>query len=140
MFPHQFRKFYLKASVMDVRCRQTNLYQGIGISMFNKGANLFQWDKNIYLHLIHIIQSILVISKLKFIPKLLISQSKFSCPRKFTLTSGPSCSKLTTSLVNVTLKFQMSISQINLSAKASLIFSTKNISVFGYKAVKHLTS
>ena len=26
------------------------------------------------------------------------------------------------------------------SAKASLIFSTKNISVFGYKAVKHLTS
>ena len=26
------------------------------------------------------------------------------------------------------------------SAKASLIFSTKNISVFGYKVVKHLTS
>ena len=26
------------------------------------------------------------------------------------------------------------------SAKASLIFSTKNISVFGYKAIKHLTS
>ena len=26
------------------------------------------------------------------------------------------------------------------SAKASLIFSTKNISVIGYKVVKHLTS
>ena len=26
------------------------------------------------------------------------------------------------------------------SAKASLIFSTKNFSVFGYKVVKHLTS
>ena len=49
---------------------------------------------------------------------------------------GPGCSKLTTSLVNVSLKFQMLISQIrpyfcrqNLrsfcTAKASLIFSTK---------------
>ena len=26
------------------------------------------------------------------------------------------------------------------NAKASLIFSTKNISVFGYKVIKHLTS
>ena len=55
---------------------------------------------------------------------------------------GPGCSKLTTSLVNEKLKFQTLISQIcqyfllkNVrsfcSAKASLIFSTKNISVFG---------
>ena len=65
--------------------------------------------------------------------------------------SGPGCSKLTTSLVNVSLKFQILIFQIcqydlleNVRsfciAKASLIFSTKNISVFGYKFVKHLTS
>ena len=39
------------------------------------------------------------------------------------------------SLVNVSLKFQMLI-----SAKASFIFTTKNISVFGYKVSKHLTS
>ena len=66
---------------------------------------------------------------------------------------GPGCSKLTTSLVNEALKFQTLISQIcqyfllkncekllQCSAKASLIFSTKNFSVFGYKVVKHLTS
>ena len=67
--------------------------------------------------------------------------------------SGPGCSKLTTLSVNVLLKFQMLASQIHLyfllkksekllqcSAKASHIFSTKNISVFGYKVVKHLMS
>ena len=62
--------------------------------------------------------------------------------------SGPGCSKLTTSLVNVSLTFQTLISQIRQyfwlkkceNAKASLILSTKNISVFGYKVVKHLTS
>ena len=65
--------------------------------------------------------------------------------------SGPGCSKLTMSLVNVSLKFQMLISQIHqyfllknvrsfCSAKASLIFATKNFSVFGYKVIKHLTS
>ena len=68
--------------------------------------------------------------------------------------SGPGCSKLTTSLVNDSLKFQTLISQICqyfllkkckkllqlCSAKASLIFSTKNVSVFGYKVVKHLMS
>ena len=67
--------------------------------------------------------------------------------------SGLGCSKLTTSLVNISLKFQTLISEIfqyfllkkcekllHCSAKASLIFSTKNISVFGYKVVKHLTS
>ena len=64
---------------------------------------------------------------------------------------GPGCSKLTMSLVNVSLKFQTLISEIchyfllkNVrsfcTAKASLIFSTKNISGFGYKVVKHLTS
>ena len=56
--------------------------------------------------------------------------------------SVPGCSKLTTSLGNVLLKFQMLISEIrhyfslknvrNFSiAKASFIFSTKNFSVFG---------
>ena len=59
--------------------------------------------------------------------------------RKF--TSGLGCSKLTTSLVNVSLKFQMLISQIHQyfllkkCAKASLIFATKNFSVFAYKVV-----
>ena len=69
------------------------------------------------------------------------------------ILSGPGCSKLTTSLVNVSLKFQTLISEIfqyfllkkcekllQCSAKASLIFSTKNFSVFGYKVVKHLMS
>ena len=66
--------------------------------------------------------------------------------------SGPGCSKLTTSLVNVSLKFQMLISQKHqyfllkkceklLQCKSFfLIFATKNFSVFGYKVVKHLTS
>ena len=64
----------------------------------------------------------------------------------------PSCSKLTTLLVNVSLN----ISEANFSnmplflvdknvksfciAKDSLTFSAKKISVFGYKVVKHLTS
>ena len=54
-------------------------------------------------------------------------------------------------LVNLSLNFQWLISQYaNIfswknvrnfcSAKASLIFSTKNFSVFGYEVVKHLTS
>ena len=63
--------------------------------------------------------------------------------------SGPSCSKLTTWLVNVSLNFQMLISQICqyflLKKFEKLLqcfshFSTKNISVFVYKVVKHLTS
>ena len=55
-------------------------------------------------------------------------------------------------LVNVSLNFQKLISQICQyfllkkyekllqCAKASLILLTKNLSVFGYKVVKHLTS
>ena len=53
------------------------------------------------------------------------------------VTAGPGCSKLTTSLVNVSLKFQTVISLIRqyfllkkceklYIAKASLIFATKN--------------
>ena len=66
-----------------------------------------------------------------------------------TVKSGPGCSKLTTSLVNETLKFQMLISQIcqyfllkkcEKLAKLLSFFSTKNFSVFGYKVLKHLTS
>ena len=65
-----------------------------------------------------------------------------------------SCSKLTTLVVKVSLKFQMLISNIHqyflknvrsyCSAKASLIklltFFQQKISVFGYKVVKHLIS
>ena len=63
-------------------------------------------------------------------------------------TSGPGCSKLTMSLVNVSLKFQTLISNIRqyfllkkceklLQRKRfSHFFSTKNFSVFGYKVVK----
>ena len=59
--------------------------------------------------------------------------------------SGPSCSKPTTLLVNVSLKFQTLISEICQyffveKNEASLIFSTKNISEFDYKVVKHLRS
>ena len=50
------------------------------------------------------------------------------------LSPGASCSKLTTSLVNVSLKFQTLILQIHAqkccTAKDSHIFSTKNNSVF----------
>ena len=67
------------------------------------------------------------------------------------VTSGPSCSKLTMSLVNVSLKFQMQISEIRqyfllktceklLHCKSFSHFFNKNIDVFGYKVVKHLTS
>ena len=64
---------------------------------------------------------------------------------------GPGCSILTTSLVNVSLKFQRLRSEIRQyfllknvrsfsTAKASLIFFNKNISAFGYKVIKFLTS
>ena len=66
---------------------------------------------------------------------------------------GSGCSKLTTLLFNETLKFQTLIYQIcqyfllkkcekllQCSAKASLIFWTKNFSVLNYKVVKHLMS
>ena len=65
--------------------------------------------------------------------------------------SGPGCSKLMTSLVNVSLKFQTLISNICqylllkkceklLQCKSFSHFVNKNISVFGYKVEKHLTS
>ena len=68
------------------------------------------------------------------------------------LRPGPGCSKLTTSLVNVSLKFQTLISQIcqyllfkkmrEAFAVQQLLsfFQQKIISVFGYKVLKHLTS
>ena len=47
-------------------------------------------------------------------------------------------------VVNVSLKFQLLISHrceyVLLKKCEKLFFSTKNISVFGYKVVKHLTS
>ena len=66
-------------------------------------------------------------------------------------TTGHGCSKLTTSLVNVSLKFQTLISEICqyillkkceklLHCKSFSHFFNKNISVFGYKVIKHLTS
>ena len=55
---------------------------------------------------------------------------------------GPVCSKLTTSLVNVSLKFQTLISEKcqNFCAKSFSHFFNKKFSVFGCKVVKHLTS
>ena len=70
----------------------------------------------------------------------------------FQKTPGPGCPKLTTSLVNVSLKFQMLKSKIRHYfllkkcekllhlQKLLLFFQQKNISVFGYKVIKHLTS
>ena len=75
----------------------------------------------------------------------MIREMFFSC-------SGPGCSKLTTSLDNVSINFQMVISEIRqyfllkkcekrLHCKSfSHFFSTKNISTFGYKVIKHLMS
>ena len=71
------------------------------------------------------------------------------CSSISVLISGISCSKLTTSLVNVPLKFQMLISEIHQYfllkkgeklAKASLIFFNKKMSMLCYKVIKHLTS
>ena len=68
------------------------------------------------------------------------------------MSPGPGCSKLTTSLVNVLLKFSMLISLICqyfmlknceklLQCKSfSHVFNKKNISVFGNKVVQHLMS
>ena len=60
-------------------------------------------------------------------------------------SAGPGCLKLTTSLVNVSLKFQTLISQIFLMKKCEKLLhcksfsylANKNVSVFGYKVVKH---
>ena len=49
---------------------------------------------------------------------------------------GPGCSKLMTSLGNLSLKFLTKFC----SAKAFLMFFNKNISVFDHKVMKHLTS
>ena len=68
-----------------------------------------------------------------------------------TIISGPDCSKLKTSLVNDSLKFQTLMSQICqyfllkkceklLQCKSFSHFFYKNFSVFGYKVVKHLMS
>ena len=65
--------------------------------------------------------------------------------------SGPGYSNLTTSLVNVSIKFQTLISEICQSfllkkcekfshGKSFTDFFNKNFSVFGYKVVKHLRS
>ena len=64
--------------------------------------------------------------------------------------SGPRCSKLTTSLVNVSLIFQTLISQICqyfllkkceklLQCKSFSHFSNKKYQWFGYKVVNHFT-
>ena len=64
---------------------------------------------------------------------------------------GPGCSKLTTSLVNVSLNFQKLISQMCpyffvkkceklLHCKSFSQFFNKNFGVFGYEVVKHLMS
>ena len=74
-----------------------------------------------------------------------LQKSFMSRNEKIRMTSqaGPGCSKLKTSLVNVLLKFQMlifQIQQIFLLKKCELLsfFQQKN-SVFGYKVVKYLS-
>ena len=80
-----------------------------------------------------------------------LKESNLKLNQKISYISGPGCSKLTTSLVNETLKFQTLISQICqyfllkkceklLQCKSFSHFFNKNISVFGYKVVRHLTS
>ena len=77
-----------------------------------------------------------------------ITEVQSSSIYNFLLTcrSGSGCSKLTRSLVNVSLKFQMLISQIcqhfllKKYEKLLSFFSTKNICVFGNKVVKDLKS
>ena len=58
--------------------------------------------------------------------------------------TGPGCSKLTMSLVNVSLKFQMLISEICqhflLKKCEKLLYCNKKYHIFGYKVVKHLTA
>ena len=67
------------------------------------------------------------------------------------LRTGPGCSKLTISLVNILLKFPSLMSNICqyfvfkkceklLQCRSFSHFSTKNIIVFGNKVVKHLES
>ena len=73
----------------------------------------------------------------------LLIADRIKCIDEEVYTSRPGCLKLTMPLVNIWLKFQTLMSEIRqyfllekceklCSAKASLIFSTKNISVFGY--------
>ena len=63
----------------------------------------------------------------------------YSCTRfpksHFNKSSGPSCSKLRMSLVNDSLKFTSSDTQI-CSAKATHIFSAKNIRILYIEFVK----
>ena len=67
------------------------------------------------------------------------------------IKSAAGCSKLTTSLMNISLNFQTLISDVCqyfwlknyeklLHCKSFSHFFNKNISVFGYKVIKHLTS
>ena len=68
-----------------------------------------------------------------------------------TYKTGPGCSKLTTSLINVLLKFQMLISEIYqyvllekckklLQCKSFFHFFNKIISVFDYTVIKCITN
>ena len=73
--------------------------------------------------------------------------SPWSGSKRFATYSGPGCSKLTTSLVNDSLKFTSSDTQICLifllknvssfcSAKATHIFSAKNIRILCIESAK----
>ena len=81
-----------------------------------------------------------------------MSMTGVAAPESVCIHLAPcSCSKLMMLLVNVSLKFQTLISEICqyfllkkcvklLKCKSFSHFSTKNISAFGYKVVKHLMS
>ena len=81
----------------------------------------------------------------------IISSCSINFHTIFQYRTGPSCSKLRMSLVNVSFKFQTLISDLRqyfllnkceklLQCKSFSHFFNKNISVFAYKVVKHLTS
>ena len=121
-----------------------NLIRTVSIRRF------WWWVKNMFYGEIW-----LIIHKLSLLP-LLIWSAGYPCLRVPTvlldeLRPGPSCSKLTTSLVNVSLKFPKLISEICryfllknceklLQCKSLSHFFNKNINVFGYKVIKHLRS
>ena len=76
--------------------------------------------------------------------------SLITSPYFFGYRTGPSCSKLTTLLVNVSLKFQMYLSEIcqyfcwqnvrSFCCKSVSHFFSTNNSVFGFKVTQHLSS
>ena len=96
-----------------------------------KCRNLFSWKNK---------KSILVCRLLKILPRVLCIHSPTFWHELLPVqwTPGPSCSKLTMSLVNDLLKFTLSDMQIcwNFLLKATHIFSAKNIRILYIESAK----